>query len=56
MRNDASDLATGDLITVADKDDWHHPQQIELQVRDFLAAPERVANMTNWVRVDEQLI
>ncbi|WP_459385127.1 glycosyltransferase [Arthrobacter humicola] len=55
VRNDALDLATGDLITVADKDDWHHPQQIELQVRDFLAAPERVANMTNWVRVDEQL-
>ena len=55
VRNDALDLATGDLITVADKDDWHHPQQIELQVRDFLAVPERVANMTNWVRVDEQL-
>ena len=55
VRNDALDLATGDLITVADKDDWHHPQQIELQVRDFMAAPERVANMTNWVRVDEQL-
>lgn len=55
VRNDALDLATGELITVADKDDWHHPQQIELQVRDFLAAPERVANMTNWVRVDEHL-
>lgn len=55
VRNDALDLATGDLITVADKDDWHHPQQIELQVRDFQSAPERVANMTNWVRVDEQL-
>ncbi|QYF89885.1 glycosyltransferase family 2 protein [Arthrobacter sp. PAMC25284] len=56
VRNDALDLATGDLITVADKDDWHHPQQIELQVRDFVASPELVANMTNWVRVDEQLI
>ena len=55
VRNEALDLATGDLITVADKDDWHHPQQIELQVRDFLAAPDRIANMTNWVRVDEQL-
>ncbi|MBE1515762.1 glycosyltransferase family 2 protein [Nesterenkonia halotolerans] len=55
VRNEALDLATGDLITVADKDDWHHPQQIELQVRDFQASPERVANMTNWVRVDEQL-
>ena len=55
VRNEALDLATGDLITIADKDDWHHPQQIELQVRDFLAAPERIANMTNWVRVDEQL-
>ncbi|GAA1145791.1 glycosyltransferase family 2 protein [Nesterenkonia lutea] len=55
VRNEALDLATGDLITVADKDDWHHPQQIELQVRDFQVVPERVANMTNWVRVDEQL-
>ncbi|GAA1128889.1 glycosyltransferase family 2 protein [Arthrobacter flavus] len=55
VRNEALDLATGDLVTVADKDDWHHPQQIELQVRDFMKAPERVANMTNWVRVDEQL-
>ncbi|WP_218221711.1 glycosyltransferase family 2 protein [Nesterenkonia sp. Act20] len=55
VRNEALDLATGDLITVADKDDWHHPQQIELQVRDFQTSPERVANMTNWVRVDERL-
>lgn len=55
VRNEGLDLARGELITIADKDDWHHPQQIELQVRDFLAHPEKVANMTNWVRVDPQL-
>lgn len=55
VRNEGLDLARGELITIADKDDWHHPQQIELQVRDLLAHPEKVANMTNWVRVDPQL-
>ncbi|WFP16713.1 glycosyltransferase [Citricoccus muralis] len=55
VRNDGIDLSRGELITIADKDDWHHPQQIELQVRDFMDHPDRVANMTNWVRVDEHL-
>lgn len=55
VRNDGLDLARGELITVADKDDWHHPQQIEIQVRDLIARPEKLANMTNWVRVDENL-
>lgn len=55
VRNDGLDLSHGDLITIADKDDWHHPQQIELQVRDLITHPDRVANMTNWVRVDEHL-
>ncbi|GAA4910185.1 glycosyltransferase [Nesterenkonia rhizosphaerae] len=54
-RNDGLDLARGELITIADKDDWHHPRQLELQVRDLLADPDKIANMTNWVRVDESL-
>ena len=55
VRNDGLDLARGELITVADKDDWHHPQQIEIQVRDLQDRPEKIATMTNWVRVDENL-
>lgn len=55
VRNDALDLATGEFVTVADKDDWHHPEQIELQVRHLQQNPDHVANMTNWARVDENL-
>ncbi|WP_044494298.1 glycosyltransferase family 2 protein [Nesterenkonia massiliensis] len=55
VRNDALDMATGEFVTVADKDDWHHPQQIELQVRHLQQNPDAVANMTNWARVDEHL-
>lgn len=54
-RNDALDLARGTFVTVADKDDWHHPQQIELQVRHLMDNPDLVANETNWSRVDENL-
>ncbi|MCT1605916.1 glycosyltransferase [Nesterenkonia massiliensis] len=55
VRNDGLDLASGEFVTVADKDDWHHPQQIELQVRHLQRNPGVVANMTNWARVDENL-
>lgn len=55
VRNDGYDLAQGEFVTVADKDDWHHPQKIELQVTDLIAHPEKHANLTNWVRVDENL-
>lgn len=55
VRNDGYDLAQGEFVTVADKDDWHHPQKIELQATDLIANPEKHANLTNWVRVDEGL-
>lgn len=55
VRNDGLDLATGEFVTVADKDDWHHPQQIELQVRHLLDNPTHTANMTHWARVDQNL-
>lgn len=55
VRNDGYDLAQGEFVTVADKDDWHHPQKIELQVSDLIANPDKHANLTNWVRVDEDL-
>lgn len=55
VRNDGYDLARGEFVTVADKDDWHHPQKIELQATDLIANPDKHANLTNWVRVDEDL-
>ena len=55
VRNDGYDLARGEYVTVADKDDWHHPQKIQMQVEELIADPEKHANITNWVRVDEEL-
>ncbi|MFH5824242.1 glycosyltransferase family 2 protein [Georgenia sp. AZ-5] len=55
VRNQAYALATGHYVTVADKDDWHHPQQIEYQVSYLEEHPEQPAILVNWVRVDESL-
>ncbi|GFZ98593.1 glycosyltransferase [Nesterenkonia alkaliphila] len=55
VRNEALDLARGEFFTVADKDDWHHPQQIEIQARQLVNDPELIANETNWARVDANL-
>lgn len=55
VRNDGYDLAQGEFITVADKDDWHHPQKIQMQVEELILDPQLHANITNWVRVDEHL-
>lgn len=55
VRNQAYDLARGEFVTVADKDDWHHPQQIEWQVRDLQSDRGKIANLTSWARVSPQL-
>lgn len=55
VRNDAFDMARGDFVTIADKDDWHHPQRIEYQARDLRDTPEKAGNIVNWVRVDESM-
>lgn len=55
VRNDAFDMATGEFITIADKDDWHHPQRIERQTQDLINHPDKHANIVQWVRVDESL-
>lgn len=55
-RNDGLDLAKGDFITIADKDDWHHPQQFEIEVQHLLEDSELVAVETNWSRVDQDLM
>ncbi|PRZ18895.1 glycosyl transferase family 2 [Nesterenkonia sandarakina] len=55
VRNDAFESARGEFVTVADKDDWHHPQKIERQARELIQKSEKNANIVNWVRVDEDL-
>lgn len=55
VRNEGVDLATGQFLTIADKDDWHHPQKFEFQARELMDNPDLLANMTNWVRVDGDL-
>ncbi|MDR1659267.1 MAG: glycosyltransferase [Desulfovibrio sp.] len=54
-RNTALALATGDLITVQDSDDWSHGQKIELQARQFVSDTSCVANISHWARLDEGL-
>lgn len=54
-RNTAYAAASGEFVTVADKDDWHHPRKIEIQARDMLENPDKIGNMTSWVRVDPAL-
>lgn len=55
VRNDGFDLAQGEFVTVADKDDWHHPQKIERLVQELSRDQEKPAVVGNWVRVDEGL-
>lgn len=55
VRNDGYDLARGEYVTIADKDDWHHPQKIELQATELMQNPDIPANLGNWVRVSEDL-
>ncbi len=54
-RNTALDLATGELATVLDADDWMHPRRLELQVRDLQRSPNQMANVTNTLRVTQKL-
>lgn len=47
--------ARGRFVTVADSDDWHHPQKIERQCRHLLDNPHIVANMPAGFRVTDEL-
>lgn len=55
VRNEGFDRARGEFVTVADKDDWHHPQKLERQARELMAHPDRPASIVNWIRADEDL-
>lgn len=54
-RNNGMRVATGDFVTVHDSDDWSHPQKIERQVLPLLADPTKVASVSSWVRVTEDM-
>ncbi|MGJ9425481.1 glycosyltransferase family 2 protein [Nesterenkonia halotolerans] len=56
VRNEAFGIAKGEFLTIADKDDWHHPQRIELQARQLMENPSRHANIVNWARVNENMM
>ena len=50
-RNTALNMASGELITVSDADDWSHPQRLAIQARHLLetGAP---CNTTASIRID----
>lgn len=54
-RNRGLELATGDLITTHDADDWSHPQKIEAQARRMTADPTMRASRSHWVRATDGL-
>jgi membrane protein implicated in regulation of membrane protease activity len=54
-RNTGYDAARGKYLTIADKDDWHHPERIEAQVARLEADDELVACNTNWARVTKDM-
>lgn len=37
-------------LTCMDSDDWSHPQKIEYQVKNLIANPDQVANISYWIR------
>lgn len=53
-RNRALQLATGDIITVHDSDDWSHPQMLEKQAQ-LLEHPDVKITFSFMVRVSENL-
>jgi glycosyltransferase involved in cell wall biosynthesis len=54
-RNTAFEMAGGEFVTVSDKDDWHHPQKLEMHVSDLAEQADKVANISSWSRVEENL-
>lgn len=54
-RNSALDIATGDLITLHDADDWSHPLKIETQVKFMCAHPEVLGCTSEQARCTSKL-
>ena len=54
-RNLGLSQAQGQYVTVADSDDWHHPEKIEQQVTCLMANPHLIATMSAGLRATEDL-
>ena len=55
-RNRALELATGELVTVHDSDDWSHPQMLELQAVRLLSSPAVKATFSSMARVSPDMV
>jgi glycosyltransferase involved in cell wall biosynthesis len=54
-RNFALREATGAFVTCHDSDDWSHPEKIEVQVRHLLENEDVMANISELIRVTNDL-
>lgn len=54
-RNRGLDLATGELVTLHDADDWSHPKKIETQVRFVMENPDVMGCMSEQARMRDNL-
>lgn len=52
-RNLALQRASGDFITFHDGDDWSHPQKIERQVSLLIDQPDKLASLSQMVRIND---
>lgn len=50
-RNDGLARAVGSFVTFHDGDDWSHPQKISLQLQALEQQPDKVACLSDWVRM-----
>lgn len=55
-RNRGLDIATGDLITIHDADDWSHPSKLEIQARFLLECPTILGCTSEQARCSDELI
>ncbi|HEU5127459.1 MAG TPA: glycosyltransferase [Glycomyces sp.] len=54
-RNRAFDLASGNLLTFQDSDDWSHPDRIALQVEALNSVPGAVATVADGIKMGPDL-
>ena len=52
-KNQGLEVATGDLVTFHDSDDWAHPHRIALQVSAF-ESDNLIANQSQWFKVSDE--
>jgi hypothetical protein len=55
-RNEAIISSRGDFITMQDSDDWVHPRRLEIQMRHLIANDQSLANLSQSVRMSEDLM